>query len=189
MNNWEAVDKEIVNCLTKSGLLKEAGVFVRNEVNDLKLYEFPTLQLLEAFALHNPEYKILYLHTKGVSFPNFKPVDDWRACMLYFNVERWKEMVKKLDTHDTCGVNYIADPIPHYQGNFWWSNASHINRLGAINDVQFKTVTFEGIKMFDRHKCEFWLLSQKCKPFSPYHHHINPYIIANPRNNYECVAF
>jgi hypothetical protein len=27
------------------------------------------------------------------------------------------------------GVNYLNTPEPHYSGNFWWANSSHIRKL------------------------------------------------------------
>ena len=61
-----------------------------------------------------------------------------------FVIDRWKECVKYLDSYDCVGQTWLVlgdtiwgngeitknvDNVGHYPGNFWWSNASYINRL------------------------------------------------------------
>lgn len=181
MGTWEKVDKEIMDCLAKSKLLERADMFVRNIVRDIGLCEFPTLEMLDQFAISNPHYFILYVHTKGVSRPS-KTIDDWRECMLYFNVEKWRDCVKKLEEgYDAVGINFLPEPLPHFQGNFWWVKASHIIRLGTVKGVEFIPTCDD---QTERHKAEFWVLSQKCDYYTPYHHKVNPYLEINPRENY-----
>lgn len=181
MGNWKEVDAEIMKRLKDSGLLDVADVFVRNECSDLNLYEFPTLQMLDQFCVYNQNYYVFYIHTKGVSRPNFKPIEDWRECMLYFNVDNWKECVEKLDEgFDAVGINHIPTPIPHFQGNFWWTKATHITQLGNLKDVSW----ILEVNQTERHKAEFWLLSKEAKVYEFYNHHINPYVLENPKENY-----
>lgn len=180
MGNYKEVDKEIMDCLDKSGLLKRADMFVKNELKDVGLYEFPTLQMLEQFCLYNQDYYVLYLHTKGVS-RNEPSIKDWRDCMLYWLVERWEECVDKLKDNDTVGISRVNTPYPHYQGNFWWAKADYLLKLGNIKDIEIPP---NEINMTERHQAEFWLLGADGKHYSPYHHKINPYITKNPRSNY-----
>lgn len=182
MGNWKEVDAEIIKTLKDSGLLDRADVFVRNECKDTGLFEFPTLQMLDQFCIYNPDYYVLYLMDKGVSRPKIQQIDDWRECMLYWNVERWKECVSKLDEYDAVGINVLPSPLPHFQGNFWWAKASYINRLGNLMDIEVKED--EILNINNRHKAEFWVLSQECKVYCPYNHRINPYVKKNPRSNY-----
>ncbi len=181
MGTWQAVDAEITERLDASGLLEHADCFVRNDCRSVELYEFPSFDLLRGFAAANPSFAILYLHTKGVTKPE-PCIDDWRASMLYWMVERWRECLDKLIAgHDVVGPNLVHLPIPHFQGNFWWAKASHLNRLGDVREVAFtKSVDNQG----ERHKAEFWLLTKQAKIYEPYHHRVRPYSQLNPRSNY-----
>lgn len=184
LGSWEAVDAQIMGALTESGLLERADVFVRNDCRHTELYEFPTLEMLHAFAQRN-DYCVLYLHTKGVTLP-IESVDDWRACMLYWMVERWRECVAKLETHEAVGCNHISSPVRHFQGNFWWARSRLIRKLGPVQDVTF-TPTYAN--QTERHKAEFWLLGRGANAYMPYHHRLNPYESPNPRENYEGLVF
>jgi len=185
MGTHKEVDKEIMDCLKKSGLLERADMFVKNDLKDVGLYEFPTLQMLEQFCLYNQDYYVLYLHTKGVSRKE-PSIKDWRECMLYWLVERWKECVEKLKDNDTVGICRVNSPFPHYQGNFWWARSDYILNLGNIKDIKIPENKFN---ITERHQAEFWLLGAEGKHYSPYHHKINPYKENNPRKNYEGKKF
>lgn len=182
LGSWEAVDAEIMAALKGSGLLEQAEL-VRNECEP-EAFEFPTIDLLRQYAAMNDAH-ILYLHTKGVSHSKAS-IDDWRAAMLYWMVTRWRECVAKLEQYDAVGYSHVETPIPHFQGNFWWTKAEHIRKLGNPQDITFKpTVSNQS----DRHKAEFWLLSRPAKWYQPYHHRLNPYVARNPRRNYEGRPF
>ncbi len=188
MGIWEAVDKEIMSRLTASGLLEHAE-FVRNDCEDVSLFEFPTLDLLRHHAADN-ESIVLYLHTKGAS--NGGPsIDDWRACMLYWMVERWRECVDQIiKGYDAVGINRRETPMAHFQGNFWWATSSHINKLGDVRKVPFKPVRPKSERpQGERHKAEFWILSKPGKFYQPYNHDVRPYSQLNPRARYEGRPF
>lgn len=95
--------------------------------------ESDTLKDLALFAKDNPEYKILYIHTKGAS--NYtKNINDWRNLMNYFCIDQWRYCVKLLNSYDAVGCNLLDYPDndilrPHFSGNFWWANAEYINKL------------------------------------------------------------
>lgn len=111
--------------------------------------ETDTLKSLLSYAEENPDSKILYLHTKGVTH-NTPEVQDWRMMMEYFCVERWEDCVALLDEHDAVGCNFqdhcYYGYFPHFSGNFWWANASHIQSL----DHSYLDSDF-------RHHREFWI--------------------------------
>lgn len=105
--------------------------------------ETETLISLRDFALANSDYKILYIHTKGSS-KNTLESQSWRLMMEYFVIDRWKECVEYLNEYDCVGQTWIllgdtvwpngeitpnVNNVGHYPGNFWWANASYINRL------------------------------------------------------------
>ena len=85
-------------------------------------YERPTLLHMRAASeIDNPNTVYFYAHTKGLRHfgtPSEANVLDWIKLMLYWNVERWRLALEKLQYHATYGCNYTGD---HYSGNFWWS--------------------------------------------------------------------
>lgn len=147
--DWLNLFAEQTQLLTDSGLL-EVSEFIHVGINgdsempyidkkyiyfvneNQNLEEGPTLSALANFASNNEDFKILYLHTKGVSQP-MPETTDWRRIMEYFCVEKWQDCISKLDTHDAVGCLYMDECyygfFPHFSGNFWWANASYINRL------------------------------------------------------------
>lgn len=145
--------------LYASGLLEEVDHIHFGVNGDQKLFNVPkkaivkrntnwkeeteTLIALRDFALENPDYKILYIHTKGAS-KNTLESQSWRLMMEYFVIDRWKECVEYLNECDCVGQTWTVlgdtvwsngDTTPnvnnvgHYPGNFWWANASYINKL------------------------------------------------------------
>ena len=185
MNNWEEVDKEMMATIKDSGL--KIDVFVRNECDDIGLYEFPTLEMMREFSIRYPHYYCLYIHTKGVSQPTNHQIADWRRCMMYFLVEKYELCLKELNCGaDACSINYTQSPFPHYQGNFFWAKASYIATLPPIKDApqpHSRTINFT-----ERHKCEMWILMKTKRIGNLYHHKINPYLENNPRSNYEITC-
>ena len=105
--------------------------------------ETETLMSLRDFCKENPDYKVLYFHTKGVTKESIN-AESWRLMMEYFVIDRWKECVEYLNDYDAVGSNLkILGPTTwsdgtqtwekagtkHFVGNFWWANASYVNTL------------------------------------------------------------
>ena len=127
-------------------------VVVKNE-ND---FEFPTLDLIKLYCGGLKEqHKILYLHTKGVSYERNECIDDWVDYMTYFCLERWHYCSTALNMFDTCGVDLVKQPALHYSGNFWWAKSDYIKKLKRPREIE--TVLDE------RHKAEFWICSEEGK--------------------------
>lgn len=59
---------------------------------------------------------------------------NWRRYMQYWNIEKWKECVEKLDEgYDTCGAAFLPNPpYPFYAGNFYWAKASYLRRCKRL---------------------------------------------------------
>jgi hypothetical protein len=165
-----------VHRLYASRLIKEAdyihfGVNGNQELfnipNNTKVFynqnykeETETLVSLRDFCKQNPDYKVLYFHTKGVSKESMN-AESWRLMMEYFVIDRWKECVEYLNDYDVVGSNLkVLGPTTwsdgtqtwekagtqHFVGNFWWANASYVNTL----DDEFLKSDFR----LDR---EFWI--------------------------------
>ena len=105
--------------------------------------ETETLISLRDFCNQNPDYKVLYFHTKGASKGTLT-VNAWRLMMEYYVIDKWKECVSMLDEYDCVGSNLntvgvtlwsdgsISKPVEgsySYTGTFWWTNAKHIQTL------------------------------------------------------------
>ena len=145
--------------LYASGLIQEADYIHFGVNGDQELFNVPektiikrntywkeeteTLMSLRDFASENSDYKILYLHTKGASKGTLNS-QSYRLMMEYFVIDKWKECVKHLDEYYCVGQTWIVNGdtvwsngevtpntknIGHFSGNFWWANASYINRL------------------------------------------------------------
>lgn len=147
--NWIEIFNEQFSLIKESGLYDEAnhihlginGTMIPN-IDDNKIVykinknqhmeETETIKSLKDFALKNPEYKILYIHTKGVGKRSVL-MDDWRKMMNYFCIENWKRCLDLLDKNDTVGCNYMEKTwlglYPHFSGNFWWVNSSYVDVL------------------------------------------------------------
>jgi hypothetical protein len=121
-------------------------------LNNTNEFENPTIKLLYSFCKMNPDFKVLYLHTKGVSYASnheFLPgVKSWNRYMRYCLLDHFTNCLNLLRMYDTVGCNYR--PItegnpPHYSGNYWWANASYVQNLPIAY-------------LKDKYDPEFWLL-------------------------------
>ena len=137
--------------------------------------EIDTLLSLYDFSQKNPDYKILYMHTKGVSYHHTIYGDEksshWRKYLEYFCIDRWNECINLLDNYDCVGTEWKSqeteyDGPPHYAGNFWWANASYINKL----DVNFLENAPHG-----RHNSEFWIGTGSPKNYNFFNSNRNLY--------------
>jgi hypothetical protein len=165
-----------VHRLYTSGLIKESDYIHFGVNGNQELFNIPnntkvvynqnhkeeteTLMSLRDFCKQNPDYKVLYFHTKGVSKESMN-AESWRLMMECFVIDRWKECVEYLNDYDVVGSNLkVLGPTTwsdgtqtwekagtqHFVGNFWWTNASYVNTL---ND-EFLNSDFR----LDR---EFWI--------------------------------
>lgn len=129
-------------------------IIINNYSEDTSLFENCTLKLLHFFSKLNPDYKILYIHTKGISYGKThiytSNINDWVNYMLYSLVDHHKSCIELLDRYDCVGVNYKHyaheyDNPHHYSGNFWWANSNYICTL-PVKILRIK------------HDAEWWLL-------------------------------
>lgn len=128
---------------------------------DLNLFENVTIRSLYQFSKMNPNCNVLYLHTKGVSYPKDHPfvpgIFSWIRFMLYSLVYKHQECLQMLNVYDTVGCNHRDTTIdqenpPHFSGNFWWATTDYISTL----PIHY---------MKDKYDAEFWLLRNKPTAF------------------------
>ena len=196
LHNETVVLDRIVDKINASGLIDALdAVFIcnigipveENKYNNEKytltncsenklLYENPTLNKLKQFSEQNKDSHVLYLHTKGNSYPQMHEViTDWTNMMLYFLVETHDACFRALDdAHDTVGCNYSASPVPHYSGNFWWASTNYIATLPSLNECSP-----------DKMAPEFWLFQNNPNACTLHSSGINHYHEAYPRKRYD----
>ena len=88
------------------------------------------LHIQELVHSTDEEFYVLYIHHKGVSSGQ----SGWRKYMEYWNIEKWKECVSKLDEgYDLCGAAFLNNPPhPFYAGNFFWARASYLRKCKRL---------------------------------------------------------
>ena len=162
---WDKLDTIYINNIGFSLDLAKYSVsgkvMVINCSNDTSLFEIPTLKLMHSFCKEQPENtNILYLHTKGITYPIGTPiydnVQDWINYMLHFLVNKHESCIKMLKEYDTVGVNFLENPNHHWSGNYWWSLSSHIskldvNKLVHKHDAEWWCLSIPNIKLFELH--------------------------------------
>ena len=156
---------------------------ISNYSNEPKLYEIPTINKIKNFALENPNYNILYLHTKGISYDdNNKMENDWIDMMLYFLVKNFNICIDKLNTGiQAVGCNYYNGNYDHgvfppcFSGNFWWADSNYIYNLPYID---------EKIENIIPNSAEFWLCQNNPHFYEPHNSKINHYHNEYPKEKY-----
>ena len=124
--------------------------------------------------LIEPNAMVLYLHTKGVSYPYFpttyENVTAWRKYLEHFLVDQWYACTAKLrEGYDVVGTELknksSESQIPrHFAGNMWWT--------------RFKTITGNISKLeHTRNGVEFWIIDdERLKVWNMYNSKKNLYL-------------
>lgn len=154
INNWHDILCEQLGKLVATGLYASLDVchtYVNGDLaavpslpakfrvvhngDDVRQWEIPTMIALDRMVRGGhvpPGAAVLYFHLKGAGRadpPSQHNVSYWRRYMEYFCIERWRDCVGALAGCDACGCDINYNPWPHFAGNFWWANASHLLRL------------------------------------------------------------
>jgi len=197
VNNWLEIFEDHVKLINDSDLINNIE-FMHIGINGNQVYnssdnkivsvinknqeleEGSTLKSLYDFSIKNPGYKILYIHSKGVT-NNSKPVEYWRNYMNYFMIEKWKDCVEYLSEYDSVGCNYMENTnygkYPHYSGNFWWANSEYISKL----NYSYLEDSFRFMR-------EFWIGSGSGKMYEIHNSNVNHYIEEYPKERYQSVS-
>lgn len=181
---------ELILSVVGSGLVthpKFDNIIIERNAS-IDIGEFYTLNKIKEFSdKTNENYKILYIHTKGVTTPNNECIVDWRKYMIFFNITEYRKCLTELITHDTCGVDLVDIPTRHYSGNFWWVNSYFVKSLPSINEISNpnakKILTI-------RHNAEFWVgmvvgdnKSMHDSNINVYERHLHRYPESEYKNN------
>jgi hypothetical protein len=147
---WAPIYQSQVHRLYASGLIQESSYIYFGVNGNEQLFSLPenvivqrnknikeetdTLVSLKNFASKNPDYKILYFHTKGVS-RNTLQTNAWRLFMEYFVIDKWKQCVEYLNEYDCCGTDYrLAEKLCCLKDDLGGHlNQSHKYRMILLN--------------------------------------------------------
>lgn len=153
-------------------MIQNNKIKIINYSENPRLFEKPTINLINIFSKFH-DCKILYLHTKGVSYKGkHQNVNDWMDYMLYFLLDNHKLCLDYLDMYDTVGCNYNEKPRKHYSGNFWYATSTYIRTLPQITSN-------------DRHDCEWYILSNpSVKPYTIFSSNVDHYAQPYPKALY-----
>jgi hypothetical protein len=154
LNHYKDVFEKIINKIKDSGLYDNVTkIFVSIIGNSNLIIQDPKVEILYRGPLGQYEVEtinrinvpddnlpILYLHSKGVTKPHIKQINDWTDLMLYYLIDEWKMCLECLKEYDTVGVNLHSKPIPgysgnyvHYSGNMWWTTGKHLKNIGKLH--------------------------------------------------------
>jgi hypothetical protein len=166
-----------VNNLTYLGDIEEERSYHR------KLYRAYNYiqQRIWCFAQANPDYKVLFFHSLGVSRSDptvLKYKLKWKDYMETLLIKNWKQCVDLLDHYDCVGTEYIPFATykeetiqfeaPHYQGFFWWANTNYLRKLDP-------TYFYQDVE-WQPYLCELWIGSGKPKAYNFYTSWLNHYM-------------
>jgi hypothetical protein len=171
VNDWENVYRDQMETMERSGLVDAAASITIGVVGDAGLPCTPkgalvkrhsvnidvaeTMQMLAEFSRENPDTKVCFFHSKGVTGPS-PAHTSWRKYLDYWTLTCWQKNVELLCGADCVGTNWRIDCFcgrrPHFSGCFWWANSQFINGLNP----EFLTYP-------DRMLREFWIGSSVFK--------------------------
>jgi len=138
-------------------------------------------QRMWLFANANPDYKVLFFHSFGISHtdPSRKQYRyAWRKYMEKLVLGEWQDCLRLLTYYDCVGTDWLETAwykeetvgirAPHYQGFFWWANASYLKTLDPL-------FCYQPIEL-QQYLCEQWIGSGNPKAFNFYKSRGNPYL-------------
>lgn len=114
-------------------------------------FEFPTQRMMWDDAQDlKPDTRMLYIHTKGASYPPNRKSRIARHRLSELVINNWKECIAITDIYDSCGpcprAGIDSRKWPYFRGTFFWARASHIkNRPKPVWDA-------------NRYEAEHWIL-------------------------------
>jgi hypothetical protein len=194
--------REQMDALTESGLLYECSEFIvginggaeSQQVANLIIpskarivlhgldsrNENSTICALHEFAKGNPDYYILYFHSKGASrAEQTEHGVNWRNCMMKHVIENWRQCVADLDAgFESVGCHWMTGQADGTQniwaGNFWWARASYLRMLPSM--MHRSRIKLSGIKSLEsRYESEVWIgFGDRLPRIKDYHHGWKP---------------
>jgi hypothetical protein len=160
--------KHALQIWTKGDIIAAVGL------NDASYERFTLLKIKNYI---NPDDKVLYIHTKGITRYHthlYSNINDWVNLMDYFLIYNYSICLNVLETFETVGINYhphVTNNSPHYSGNYWWCTAKYFLSLNDyIPD--------------DYYAPEFYLFSQRPRYLCLFYSNVDQYNVRFPFLNY-----
>jgi hypothetical protein len=98
-------------------------------------FEYPTLEKAVDVSTESKDFTGFYLHTKGVSSPNYIK-DHWREAMDIGCINNWKDHVDKIkEGYDMSGINFFESNKNYkeykgfYSGNFFFFSPEFFSKI------------------------------------------------------------
>ena len=160
--------KHIIENSGKKFIIADIGL------NDASYERFTLLKIKNYI---NPDDKILYIHTKGITRYHthlHSNINDWVNLMDYFLIYNHSICLNVLETFETVGINYhphVTNNSPHYSGNYWWCTA---NYFLSLNDYIPD----------DYYAPEFYLFSRRPRYLCLFYSNVDQYNVRFPFINY-----
>lgn len=86
-------------------------------------------------SVAKPTY-VLYMRTLGTDYLSIHPqIEDWRAMLLHFLVEKYLICLELLESSDidVVSANYVYKPPQRaLHGNYWWATSVYLSQLVEI---------------------------------------------------------
>ncbi len=146
------------------------------DTSEENIYEQQTLNYLHEFSKHNPNTKILYIHTKGISIFS-ETQKEWLEILTKTLVYDWKTCIEYLNNNDIVAINDNGNNHRKdnnlqtiVSGNFFWANTNYIATLPNPKDTHIYG------KDNTRYDYELWITHNKPKIAFVYNQHTNHYL-------------
>lgn len=144
-----------------------------------------TIMALHEFAKANPNWYILYFHSKGASREEqAEHIENWRNCMMTHLIQNWWKCVADLDAgFESVGCHWLTNQGDGSQniwaGNFWWCKASYLRMLPSM--TQRDRIKKSGIKSIEsRYEAEVWIgFGTRLPRIKDYHHGWKPTVLTH----------
>jgi hypothetical protein len=155
----------------------------------LSTVDVATPQTSPTDDMKNPVH-VLYMRTISTDFLSIhKQIEDWRALMLHFLVEKHDLCYELLESGDidVVSVNYIYKPsMRSLHGNYWWATAKFIAQLMEIPYVGDR-MTMSAQWLFTNPHVRFHVLhnSYENHEFSEYPRHCYRRLSAQETPSYQ----
>ena len=142
-------------------IFQDSKIKIRFHSSDISLYERQGLNMMIDDANNEPDFIVLYMHSKGVRHLGHgdetfqQNVYQWCEYLSYFNIYNHITMLNELHTGANaigCNLQELGAPL-HFSGNFWWSKSSHIKNLPKIVDTYYNTPEFWVASIPGIYKC------------------------------------
>lgn len=127
--------------------------------------ENPTMVLAHEFAKENPDWSILYFHSKGATHEPghwcIPLMERWRGCMMENCIGKWKDIQEAMPCYEALGAHWMDKkehgiPFSMFGGNFWWARSEFLATIPSMYE-RHKERTGNLWDWDNRYEAEVWI--------------------------------